>query len=76
MAGSLRGDSHSSWKSVSLGLGDGEEEGVDFQPESPFCHPSMLTWFSFPCSLLSLQGAYLAVGTVGIPAGIPLPLRN
>lgn len=76
MAGSLRGDSHSAWKSVGLGPGEAGEEGVELQAGNPFCCPSVLVWFSSPSSLLFLQGAYLAIGTVGIPAGFPVPLRN
>jgi hypothetical protein len=37
VAGSLRGDSHSSWKSVGLGHREEGEEGSALQPGSPFC---------------------------------------
>lgn len=76
VAGSLRGDSHSAWKSVGLGPGEEGEEGVELQAGNPFFCSSVLAWFSSPSSLLFLQGASLVIGAVGIPAGFPLPLRN
>lgn len=54
-AGSLRGDSHSAWKSVGSGPGGGGEEGAELQPGNPFCCPSVLAWFSSSSSLLLLQ---------------------